>query len=142
MRVQLLEERVAQLEKERSQSLLPSQLSSEFLSLLTPEHATCHGPNTITHFETFSIESIIAETLQCAPNLYQLLQSLGQSTPTEQDGLQLEEVRVATSLSIILKSRSIRSLGVQLLLTLMLLARSTSSQVKYYYSTQLHCTGQ
>ena len=130
-RVQLLEERVEQLEKEKYFS--PSQLSSEFLSLLTPQHAIYHGPDSITHFETFSIDAIIAEMLQCAPNLYQLLQSLGKSTPSEGDGSRLEEVRVATSLSILLKSRSTKVLGVQLLLTLMLLARLTSRQVKVWY---------
>ena len=131
VRVRLLEERVEQLEKEKYFS--PSQLTSEFLSILTPQHAIYHGPDSITHFETFSIDGIIAEMLQCAPNLYELLQSLRQSTPSEGDGSRLDEVRVATSLSILLKSRSRKVLGVQLLLTLMLLARSTSRQVKVWH---------
>ena len=94
VRVRLLEERVEQLEKEKYFS--PSQLTSEFLSLLILQHAIYHGPDSITHFETFSIDGIIAE----------MLQSLGQSTPSEGDGSRLDEVRVATLLSILLKSRS------------------------------------
>ena len=129
-RIRLLEERVAELEKEKTFS--PIQLSSEFLSLVTPEHATYHGPDTISHFETFNIDTVIAEMYQCAPNLYQLLLSLGKTVPS---GSHLEAVRVATALSILLKSHSTKVLGVQLLVTLMLLARSTSRQVKHLHYT-------
>lgn len=128
-KVQLLEERIIQLEQEKSRGT--PQLSSEFLSLLQPVHAVYHGPDSIAHFESFSIDAIISEFQQLAPNLYELLKSLGggASAANDSDGMQLEEVRVATSLSILLKCRSVKLLGVQLLLTLMLLARATSRQV-------------
>ena len=110
-RVELLEKKVAQLEKENT-----SQLSTEFLALQVPEHAACHGPDNIHHFDTFSIDNIIDEVQKCAPNLSHLFKSLGKSSPSESE---LEEVRVATSLSILMKSRSVKVLGLQLLLTMM-----------------------
>ena len=71
------------------------------------------------------MDTIIDKFVTYAPNLYDLLKSLGGATPTEPNDMQLQEVRVATSLSVLLKSRSVKVLGVQLLITLMLLARAT-----------------
>ena len=151
-KVQHLEERVLQLEQEKFDGA--SQLSSELLSLLQPVHAAYHGPDSITHFESFSFDVIVDEFQQLAPNLYELFKSLGGGVSTDND---VTEVRVATSLSILLKCRSAKVLGVQLLLTLMLLARATSRQVKlhlrnikvhvhlymyYVYVHNLHCTKQ
>ena len=86
-----------------------------------------HGPDNIIHFESFNVDIVIAEMLEFAPNLYGLLKSMEKGTLTN-DGTQLEEVRIATSLSILLKSRSVKVLGVQL--CMMLLARSTNREVK------------
>ena len=120
-KVCVLESRVKVLEAERSSF----SFSSEFLSLLQPQNAIYHGPDTIFHFQSFSMDAIVAEIQQSAPHLFGLLKSMAAAG----DGQRLEEVRVATSLSILLKSQSIKVLGVQLLITLMLLARSTNRQV-------------
>ena len=117
--IQVFEEMVEQLEKEKSSSS-SSPLSCEFLFVLKRERAVYHGPDNIIHFESFNVDAVIAEMRVFAPNLYGLLKSMGTST---NDGT--EEVRVATSLDILLKSRSVKVLGVQLLIALMLLARST-----------------
>lgn len=125
-----LEERIVQLEQESLYS--PAQLSRELLVLLSPECASHHGPDTIVHFESFSVQTVIDEMLRFAPNLYGLLKSLGARASITNDGTQLEDVKVAMSLSILLKCRSVRVLGIQLFITLMLLARSTSRQVIKY----------
>ena len=93
--IRVLEERVEQLEKEKSSSS-SSQLSCEFLSLLKPEHAVYHGPDNIIHFKSFNVDTVIAEMCDFAPNLYGLLKSMGKGTSTN-DGTQLEDVRVATA---------------------------------------------
>lgn len=98
-------------------------------SLLNPSNAVYHGQDSITHFESLSIDGVIAEFMQHAPNLYQLFKLLCQNNPTEEtDQAQL---RVATSLGILLKCHSTKVLGSQLLLTMMLLARATSRQVNF-----------
>lgn len=80
-KIQILEERVEQLEIEKSLSS-SSQLSCEFLSLLKPEHAVYHGPDSIIHFQSFDMDTVVAEMVQFAPNLYGLLKSMGQGTST------------------------------------------------------------
>lgn len=102
-------------------------LQRELDSLVDPRNAAYHGPDSITHFRAFKIESVITEFKQQAPNLYQLLSSLGQSVQTSNDE---HEMKVAMSISILLKCRSVKVLGIQLLITLMLLARATNRQVK------------
>ena len=79
--IRVLEERVEQLEKEKSSSS-SSQLSCEFLSLLKPEHAVYHGPDNIIHFKSFDVDTVIAEMHDFAPNLYGLLKSMGKGTST------------------------------------------------------------
>ena len=113
-----LEARLAQ-----GENISQSLLSSEVDGLVNPKNTAYHGPDTITHFKDFNIDRILAEFSEQAPNLFTLLLSLGQS-PREDDDE--HGVRVAMSVSILLKCRSVRVLGVQLLITLMLLARATS----------------
>ena len=61
-RVQHLEERILQLEQKKFVSA--SQLSSELLPLLRPVHAAYHGPDSITHFASFSFDVIMDEFQQ------------------------------------------------------------------------------
>jgi len=109
-RVRILEERVLQLEQEVSTHVNPVSLSSELLSLLKSDYAAYHGPDSINHFESFSMNTIIDEFVTHAPNLYDLLKSLGGAEPTEPNDMQLQEVRAATSLSVLLKSHSVKFL--------------------------------
>ena len=129
-RIKHLEDRVAHLE--RLQSFSPSHLSNEMKAVMRPGNAAYHGPDTIAHFDTFSIDGVVAELNQFSPDLYQLFKFLGQCGEHGDDiqySITLDEVKVVTSICTLLKCRSVKVLGLQLLLTLMLLARATSRQV-------------
>ena len=63
-----LEERVKQLEQETSCS--PVQLERDLLALLSPERSAYHGPATIAHFESFSVQDVIGEMLQFLHPIY------------------------------------------------------------------------
>ena len=98
--------------------------------IVIPE-AVYHGPDTVTHFNDFSMDHVITEFKKQAPDVWQLLNNLGNtgrfSEDTEQH--QLAQLRIVSCLSTLLKTRSHKSLGVQLLVSLMLIARATSRRV-------------
>ena len=119
-----LEARLAQ-NKPISQSLLSSELDS----LVNPKNTAYHGPDTIPHFKDFNMDRLLAEISEQAPNLFTLLTSLSQSPRAEAINDDYA-VRAALSVSILLKCRSIKVLGVQLLISLMLIARATSRMVE------------
>jgi hypothetical protein len=122
-KVQELEARVRELEQ-------PSKLSLEMNGLLTPHLSLYHGPNTIDNFNKFLMDELVGELTKLAPNLYKLFQDLGQTyrhaVDNESEG---DNVMAVMSLCTLLKCRSQKVLGVQLLIALMLLARSTNKQV-------------
>ena len=98
-----------------------------------------HGPNTVNHFEEFSIDVVIAELKRNAPDVHKLFSILGQ-TNRHDDGddlKRLSQLRVMTSMTTLLKCRSVKVLGVQLLIVFMLIARSTSKQVKHSHYQQI-----
>ena len=73
------------------------------------------------------MDGMVEEMMTISPTLYGLFQTLGQTSRHAGDnGV---DVSVVMSLSTLLKCRSQKVLGVQLLITLMLLARSTNKQV-------------
>ena len=119
-KVRVLEERIRELEQ-------PPRLADEMNHMLTPDCALYHGPNTIEHFDKFSMDSLMEEARTLAPDLYSLLQTLGRTerNTTCRDN----EIMTLTSLCTLLKSRSQKVLGIQLLIGLNLLARSTNKQV-------------
>lgn len=129
--VEALEQRVRQLEERVRELEQPSQLSLEMNNLLTPNISLYHGPNTIENFEAFSIDSLVSELSKFAPHLYELFQTLGQTARhTNDNQAESDDVMAVMSLCTLLKCRSQKVLGVQLLITLMLLARSTNKQVR------------
>ena len=77
LKVRQLEERVQELERELEQPR--TKFSHELNSLLAPNHSVYHGPNDITNFDSFSMESIVAEFTKLAPKLFELFQTLGQT---------------------------------------------------------------
>ena len=81
------------------------------------------GPNTIQHFHEFSMDSVISELQAYAPDVHRLFTS-DDSRPC------VEEIRATTSLCALLKARSARVKGIQLLLAFMLIARATHRQVR------------
>ena len=99
-------------------------------SLITPNLSLYHGPNSIENFERFSMDSLVEEFKKIAPNLYELFQTLGQTARHAPDNqTDSDYVTAVMSLCTLLKCRSQKVLGVQLLISLMLLARSTNKQV-------------
>ena len=132
-RIEDLERQIAQLQKHiDSFSCVQSpSLESQVGGLLSSQNAVYHGPDTVTHFHDFSMDHVITEFKKQAPDVWQLLNNLGNtgrfSEDTEQH--QLAQLRIVSCLSTLLKTRSHKSLGVQLLVSLMLIARATSRRV-------------
>ena len=66
-----LKRKVAELEQ--LQSLSVPKLELEMDCLLNPRNDVYHGPSSIQHFEAFSVDKIIAEIRQQAPDIFRLL---------------------------------------------------------------------
>ena len=95
-------------------------------------HQICHGPDSIEHFDAFSVEDVIRELQLDAPDVYQLFQTLGNTQRNKRSGQETyssEELKVLMSACILLNARSQRVKGLQLLMSIMLVARSTSKHV-------------
>ena len=120
-RVRQLEDRVRELEQHQ-------EFSHEMNSLLAPNLSLYHGPNNITNFDSFTMDSMVEELVKISPTLYDLFKTLGQTSRHADD--EGTDVTAVMSLCTLLKCRSQKVLGVQLLITLMLLARSTNKQVR------------
>ena len=132
-RIEELERQVAQLQKQVDTSAQSHSLESQIGSLSSPQNAAYHGPDTITHFNDFSIGHVITEFKNQAPDVWQLLNNLGNTGRfSEADDQQLAQLRIVSCMSLLLKSRSHKMLGVQLLVSLMLIARATSRKVGTY----------
>ena len=98
-------------------------------AILDARHQVYHGPNTVENFHNFSIESVISELRNHAPDVFQLLQLLGKISDQESEGHTIHDLRPLTAIIALLKNRAVCLLGVQLLLTFTLIARGTNKQV-------------
>ena len=124
-RIQLLEARVQELEKTSLVTLVQQADQLQHGSLIV-----C-GPDTPEHFQNFSIDGVIQELQEQAPNMYKLFMQLcdvHQNVPPD-SSTSIKEIKGVTSLCTVLNARSNRVKGVQLLINMMLIARSTSKQV-------------
>ena len=111
---QLIRQKVQQLEARVRELEQPSKLFLEMNGLLTPNLSLYHGPNTIENFDKFSMDDLVGELVKLAPNLYKLFQTLGQThRHGEGEG---GDVMAVMSLCTLLKCRSQKVLGVQLLI--------------------------
>ena len=130
-RIDELERQVAQLQEHIGSSAQLSSLETQIGSLLSSQNAAYHGPDTITHFNDFSMDHIITEFKNQAPDVWQLLNNLGNTGRFSEDNQQqqLAQLQIISYLSTLLKTRSLKTLGVQLLVSLMLIARATSRRV-------------
>ena len=122
--VQCLEAHIHQLKQELI-TYSPHSLRAQMGALTIPSHSTSHGPDTVGHFDVFSVD-IIAEFRQHCPNILALLQLLGNSSVDDDPS---KQAKIITCLSILMKGYSRKVLGVQLMTSFMLLARATSKQV-------------
>lgn len=127
----LLQEKIADMEQQKHSAFSQRKLDAQMGQLLRPDLNVFHGPDTLEHFDRFSVDEVIAEMQINAPDLIELFNTIGQiNRHDEADELvRLSQLRVMTSLVTLLKCRSVQVLGIQLLLTFMLIARSTSKQV-------------
>ena len=110
-----------------------------------PSNAAYHGPDTVEHFDEFSMDTVVSECKEYAPDLLKLLMRLGQtdrfvpvSDASSSNRYNVAELKALMSLFTLIKCRSKKVLGIQLLLTFMLIARSASRQV-IKVLTLFHC---
>ena len=129
--IHLLQKKVSELAQQQVSLISTQTLDTQMSQLLHPHHCIFHGPNTVDHFNELSVDGIITELSTHAPDLYELFNVLGQTSRHDEadDLAQLSKLRVMTSMAALLKCRSVQVLGIQLLLTFMLIVRSTSRQV-------------
>ena len=88
------------------------------------------GPDTLDNFYEFNMDSVVAELEKQTPELYQLFEMIG-DTKRNADGdeLSTEGIKAICSLCSLLNARSGRVKGLQLMISLMLIARATARQV-------------
>ena len=129
-RIDELERQVAQ-QQEHVASSARSPCLEPHMGRLSSQNAVYHGPDTITHFNDFSVDHMIAEVKNQAPDVWQVLNNLGNTGRFSEDNEQhqLAQLRIISCLSILPKTRSQKILGIQLLISLMLIARATSRRV-------------
>lgn len=127
-----LEQQVQQLQQKlEHESALAKQLDDQMQSLLNPNLLAYHGPDSIEHLRGFSMDSIIEEFTMNAPDVMDLIQQLGNcsrhgDSDAGGDHLRIATLRSATALCTLLKCRSVKVLGLQLLIAFMLIARELS----------------
>ena len=120
-----------ELQLEQYQKVFCDTLNQQLDAVMNPHHLVFHGPDTVEHLEPFSIDDVVSEFKQHAPDLHEVFQSLGKSSDDDPN----REIKIITSLCTLIKSRSKKVLGLQLLISFMLLARSTSKQVSLIIPT-------
>ena len=130
--VEELQQRVAELEKKSTFAL-----DQEMEALLCPDMVVYHGPDTVDHLKSFSLDAVVAEMRDNAPDALELVSQLGGCSrfdagegDAESEPARIARLRAVTALCTLLKGRSVKVLGLQLLLSFMLIARATSKQVK------------
>ena len=107
------------------------KLDDQMQQLLEPSNAIFHGPDTIEHFNDFSIDKVMSEIRKNAPDVLDLFQSLATCDQVDEDDNEddSKQLKVMSSICTLLQSHSVDVRGVQLLLTFMLIAHGTCAQV-------------
>ena len=68
---------MAELEKEKEAASLTKKLGQQMKSLANPSFHIHHGPDTVAHLQSFSLESILQELSANAPDVLELIEQLG-----------------------------------------------------------------
>ena len=100
---------------------------------------TVCGPNTYTNFQSFSINGAIQELREQVPDIHELFMQLGdvhRNLDMNDTTTPVEEMKAVSSLCTLLNARSSRVKGIQLLLSMMLIAQSTTKQIIHVYTCQ------
>ena len=131
-RVVQLESRVRDLEKCSGERLV-----SEGSAIVRNKGVVVSGPDTPEHLKTFTIDGALAELKSHAPNLLDLVLNIAKSDrnlpPDEDASNSVEKLKALVSVCTLLNARSARAKGMQLMISLMLIARATSRQVRIHY---------
>ena len=151
-RVHQLEARIHELEEQTSQStslvrqeILPSmtgthpdttsKIMQQMDTLLQNACQIIHGPDTPDHFPEFTMDAVIGEVQSIAPDVYQFFAQLGN---TNQMMKFLLKKGKSSCHCTVLNARSRFENGLQLLLSIMLIARATSKQVRNACKQRTH----
>ncbi len=147
-----LEQQVVDLSSQVKQyeQVLPqyrNRLQSEIDAVALSTLSVLHGPDTEAHFHGFTMEGVVQDLKATCPQVYALVQEIARTqrnVPDDSSGdscmLPLAELKGVMSMCTLLNARSNRVKGIQLLVSLMLVARATNKQV---YWTGIHtCKGE
>ena len=124
-----LTKQVAELREElarlkRQESVMDEQVQS----LISPSMEIYHGPSTLDHLANFSLDSVMEEAKENAPDVMKLLSEFARCGRFDkEDGSTSEQSRIADirttmALCTLLKGRSAKVLGIQLLIAFTLIA--------------------
>lgn len=136
-----LEEENAKLRGLLATAFQPDIIESQVQSMMNSSCSAYHGPDTIEHFYSFSIDRVISELHTHAPDVLRLFSLIGNVyRHDDAEHTKVAQLQSVSSLLNLLKCRSVKVLGVQLLLTFMLIARATNKQVSTVIYTVFHCS--
>lgn len=122
---QQLKARIQELERTSATSLC-----CQADRVISHKSVLTQGPNSMDTFHDFDFKTIVAELQLHAPDLYHLYMTLGDTARNqEEEEVTTEEVKAVASMCSLMNARSARMRGLQLLVSMMLVARATSRQV-------------
>ena len=105
-------------------------LCSQADAVIQHKSAVSQGPISLETFNTLDFQSVITELQAQAPDLYALFMLLGDvKRNAKRDEVTTEQTKAISSMCSLLNARSARMKGLQLLVSMMLVARATSRQV-------------
>ena len=91
---------------------------------------TACGPDIREHFYGFSVDRMIHDICEQVPDVYALFMQLGDvEKNVSSGGTSAEELKAVSALCTVLNARCSRMKGMQLLISMMLIARSTGRKV-------------
>ena len=115
-------------------------LFSEIDSAVLSRHLLLHGPDTI---DGFSMSSVIAELKATCLEVYSLVPQLSTQRYATDSDVPDEELKGVMAVCTLLNARSARIKGLQLMISLMLVARASGKQVytwmHVYYVPRCTC---
>ena len=115
------------------------RLCAEIDNVVCSQQMFQHGPDTVERFEQFSMSAVIAELQSSCPELYKLVQHLGSTQRNVRDGARPDEkLKAVMAICTLLNARSARVKGLQLMISLMLVARATGKQVCIHVCTCIY----
>ena len=131
--LQQLQQQFEELKHRQQTSLSMQQLDDQMQTLLQSNMSSFHGPDTVDHFHSFSLDTVIAELRTAAPDVVELFQQLAKGDRFEDDDKlsQIVQMRSTTAICTLLKGRSVKVLGLQLLFSFMLIGQAASKQVRH-----------